>query len=247
MEVKQAPDTFFKTMADAQQDMLAVGGYMLGQGKGETGRPGNAESTNTWRTPTEPIESVPTAVAIMNSKASWEKLGRLLPAYAASFYTEPRVIAVQGKDRMYQWREFTGSIDLKDVSATIRVDEISLYPWSRASLRDSVASVLDSQFGQMLFMNEDGSPDMDRLSAAMNATGIDRSIPSLDPDVVEARNENMAFKEMKGQPKPEFWQDHGAHLNEHEKILKSMEFKAWQPQAQETFIQHVQQTSDMLN
>ena len=248
MEVKQAPDTFFRTMADAQNDMMAVGGYMFNQGnRGDTGQPGAGENRGSWRNPTEPVESGPTAVAIMNSKASWEQLGRLLPAYAAAFYTEPRVISVQGKDRMYQWREFTGSVDLKDISATIRVDEISLYPWSRASLRDSVASVLDSQFGQMLFMNEDGSPDMDRLSAAMNATGIDRSIPSLDPDIVEARNENMMFKEMKGQAQPEFWQDHGAHLNEHEKILKSMEFKAWQPQAQQVFVQHVQQTSEMLN
>jgi len=246
MEVRQAPDTFFKTMQDAQNDMMAIGGYMFKKG-GMGGSPAPGESSRAFRRPTEVIEEGPTAVAIMNSKASWEQLGRLMASYAAAFYAEPRVIAVQGKDRMYQWREFTGSIDLKDVSATIRVDEVSLYPWSRASLRDSVYSVLDSQFGQMLFMNEDGSPDMDRLSAAMNATGIDRSIPSLDPDVIEARNENMAFKEGRGGDGPQFWQDHGAHLDEHEKVLKSMEFKSWPQQAQQAFVQHVQGTSQMLN
>lgn len=246
MEVKSVPDTFYKAMQDAQNDMLTVAGYSLGKRTGQQSL-GQGESQKTWRTPSEPVEMGPSALAIMNSKASWEKLGRLMPSYAAAFYAEPRVIGVQGKDRMYQWREFIGTIDLKDISATIRVDEISLYPWSRASLRDSVYSVLDSSFGQMLFMNEDGSPNMDRLNAAMNATGIDVSIPSLDPDVTEARNENMDFKEGRPVQEPQFWQHHGKHLDEHERILKSAEFKGWQSDRQQAFIQHVQQTSQMMN
>ena len=139
------------------------------------------------------------------------------------------------------------SIDLKDINATIKIDETSLYPWNRQSLRDTLSAVMDTNFGQLLFSDAAGSPDMDRINAAMNATGIDVAMPSLDPDAVEAKNEHSAFKEGQGPQEPQFWQDHGAHLDEHEKVLKSMEFKSWPEQAQQAFVQHVQQTSQLMN
>jgi len=245
MEFRQVPDTFFKSLADAQNDMLMVGGYQFNQQKGAQDV-GQGDATNRWRKPSVPVELGPAALAIMNSSAAWEKIGKLIPAYAAAFYTEPRVIALQGADRTYQWKEFTGSIDLKDINATIKIDETSLYPWNRQSLRDTVSAVMDTNFGQLLFSDAEGNPNMDRINAAMNATGIDLAIEGLDPDVVEARNEHSAFKE--GQfSEAQFWQNHGAHLDEHEKVLKSMTFKSWPPEAQQAFVQHVQQTSELMN
>ena len=246
MEFRQAPDTFYRSMQDAQQDMMMVGGYQFNQPKG-TQDTGQGQSLNSFRKPSNPVELGPAALAIMNSSASWEKIGRLIPAYAAAFYTEPRVIAIQGTDRTYQWKEFIGAVDLKDINATIKIDETSLYPWNRQALKDSVASVLDSSFGQMLFAGPDGQPNMDRINAAMNATGIDTAIEGLDPDIIEARNEHSAFKEGQQVGPPEFWQQHEVHLDEHEKVLKSMTFKSWPPQAQDAFKQHVQATSEELN
>jgi len=253
METRQVPDTFYKSMQDAQNDMMMVAGYALSN-TGADPQLGQGSATNRFRTPSTPVEQGPTAVAIMNSKASWEQLGRLIPAYASEFYTEPRVLAIQGPDRMYQWKEFIGAVDLKDLSATIKVDEIALYPWSRQALRDSVASVMETRFGEILFMDPaTGQPNLERIHAAMNATGIDVAIPTIDPDISEARNEHMMFEEMQDPqmaqqaPQPQFWQNHQAHLNEHEIILKSISFQKWAQPGQQAFLQHVQQTSELMN
>jgi hypothetical protein len=254
METRQVPDTFYKSMQDAQNDMMMVAGYALGPNGEATQGLGQNTATNRFRTPDHPIEQGPTAVAIMNSRASWEHLGRLIPAYASEFYTEPRVIAVQGPDRRYQWKQFVGALDIKNVSATIKVDETALYPWSRAALRDSVTSIMETQFGQILFMDPaTGQPNLERIHAAMNATGIDVAIPSIDPDITEARNEHMMFEEMTSPqqsqqaPQPEFWQNHQAHLDEHETVLKSLSFQKWPDPGKQAFVQHVQATAQLMN
>lgn len=250
METRNVPETFYKSMDDARNDMMMVGGYTLSDPRDRQGL-GQGAATNRFRTPSNPVEQGPTAVAIMNSRASWEQLGRLIPAYASQFYTEPRVISIQGPDRRYQWKEFVGALDLKDIAATIKVDETSLYPWSRQALRDSVASVLDTQLGELLFVDPaTGQPNLNRIHAAMNATGVDVAIPTIDPDISEARNEHMMFQEIQDPrmaPQPEFWQNHQTHLDEHEAILKSLTFKSWPPVAQQAFLQHVQATAQLLN
>lgn len=245
MEYRQAPTTFFQSQQDIRQDLMLISGKQFE-------RPDelpSGGSTQRFRQPPTQDPGDSSALAQITSKPSWGKTGEVILHYVANFYTEPRVIGIQGPDKSYQWQEFTGS-DLEDLSATVKVDEIPLYPWNRQALRDTVVSLLSTQAGQMVFASPDGSPDMDKINSAMQATGLDVAVDTLSPDVLEARNEHMFFQNMQqGQqpPEPQPWQDHAVHWDEHTTVLKSLRFQSWPQEAQQAFLQHVDQTSQILD
>jgi hypothetical protein len=181
------------------------------------------------------------ALAVMNSADSWKELAYILLDYVAKFYTEPRTIALVGADRVYQWREFVGS-ELKDFKASIHIDETSLFTWNQQSTRDAVIALLGTPAGQMLFSSPDGTPDRERVDAAMDASGLEKGFQTLDPDVTEARNENYAFKTLQDpQQAPQVmeWQQDSAHLGEHYKEVKSVSFRGWPQPAQQAMQQHI--------
>ena len=250
MEFRQPPSSFFQMLQTDMQDMLGVGGFSFGQGQEPT--PGDIMPGARMRNPEKPKPGAQVQLAHINSKAGWQESGEIVIAYISNFYAEPRVIQIQGPDKSYQWQEFKGT-SLANVAAMVRVDETSLVPDTRKQLRDTMIALMGTDFGQMLIMGPDGQPDGDRLNAILNSAGIDVDMGSIDPDTLEARNEQAKFKAYNGQqppetlPQPQNWQEHATHYEEHSKVLKSMRFQSWAPPAQQAFLQHVEQTGQILS
>jgi len=234
------PEHFFKIKDDIADNMQMVGGYKLR-------RPPQlppGEATQRVRQPPKLAgEGEVVALAIINSKPAWERLGYVLLDYVGKFYSERRAFGIQGPDRTYQWREFVGS-DLANLPATLHVDEMPLYTWNRQSLRDTVIAILSTPAAGVLFAGPDGQIDRERVNAAMEAAGIDVSPDTLDPDVLEARNENHFFRSLPEDAEPpqvQSWQSDDVHLDEHKRELKSLSYRGWPPHAQQAFLEHVSQ------
>ncbi len=245
-------------------DIMTVGGYKLR--RQEQMPPGEVAGQGRFRAPPRMRnEGEQTMLAVINAKPAWEKMGYILLDYVSKFYTEDRAIAVVGPDKSYQWREFKGA-DLDNLQATLHVDELPLYTWNRQSMRDLVIGLMSSPGGSLFFGGADGQPDRAKIDAAMNAVGIDVAQDAIDPDVLEARNENNTFKglreigqsnAMPGQPPqaqfdrdaPQIapWNNHETHLQEHSKIPKSLEFQGWTPGKKQAFLGHMSQHEQAIS
>ncbi len=248
MEFRQPPSSFFTMLQNDISDMYAAGGYQIPT-QTQQSQPGQVSQFNRIRTPIEPRGSTQTSLAHINAKPGWQEAGEIIIAYVSKFYTEPRMVSIQGPDKLYQWQEFKGT-DLNNIAAAIRVDEASLFPWNRQELRDSMIAMLGTDFGGMVLADSKGNPDPDKISAVLNATGMDVAINALDADVMEARNIISEFKNMQQNqqpPEPKFWQDIDVHFEEYVKILKSKRFQSWEPNNQQAFLQYVQGFSELLN
>lgn len=245
-EAPQPPPIFQEMLDRTLQDMQFVGGYVNQRQEGLP--PG--EATSRVFQPDETVGGNPhIRIALINSAASWSRAGEVILNYVANFYTEPRIIAIQGPDKSYQWQEFTGT-DLANLEARIKVDKTSLYPWDKQSFRDSTIALLNTELGQILFADATGAPDMERIKAAAESIGLESSISVLDPDVLEARNEISDFRNLQqGQQPPQMqsWQNSEVHLDEKLRVVKSREFKAWSPPAQQALMANIQQHTERLN
>ena len=243
-QLPEPPALFEKLRAEFEQLSALVGLYKFR--KPPELPPGEARGS--MRQPQTAIVGEEVALAIVNAADSWTDLGYILLGYVGKFYTEPRSLAMVGPDKTYQWREFVGS-DLANLRATLRLNEVSLYPWNRQSIKDAVISLLGTQAGQLLFMNAEGQLDRDKISAAFEAAGLEEGFQTLDPDVLEARNELNDFRNLQeGQPPPEAkpWQNSPTHLEEKKKIVKSIPFKGWPKQAQDALLQNLSQHEQMI-
>jgi len=255
------PQAFPKEFQDLRStfadDIMTVGGYKFRRQE----QPPPGESKSSFRMPPRTKnEGEQVMLAIINSKPSWEKLGYILLDYVAKFYTETRAISIVGEDKSYQWKEFSGA-DLDNLQATIHVDELPLYTWNRQSMRDTVIGLMSTPGGAVFFAGPDGQPDQNKIQAAMNATGIDVAQDAVDPDVLEAKNENNAFDSGQhdmqidpnsGQPigggmETQVWNNHGTHLQEHSKIVKGLKFKSWPQERQQAFLQHMGQHEEAIS
>lgn len=248
MDVDDAPSGLFQVLNLIQGDLQITTGRAFEEG---SQLPEGLAQGRT-RQPAELKQSKAITTAFMNAKTAWKEVGEILMHYVGNFYNEDRVVAIQGPDKQFLWREFRGDQLVRegDLAATLMVDDIPLFPQNRQNLRDTVVALLQSQAGQLLFAGPDGQVDMDRVDAALQATGLDVHFDNLDPDVMEARNEEVAFRNLReGQDPPQVreWQEHGTHYESHTKILKGQRFKAWPQHAQQAFLQHVQQTGEVLN
>jgi hypothetical protein len=248
LNVDDAPAGLFNMLRQISNDMQFTSGRAFEEGD----QLPEGLSRGAFRQP-ESKTSRATTIGHMNAKASWKKVGEILLHYVASFYNEGRVVAVNGPDQGFLWRQFSGN-DLRSekggLAATLYVDDIPLFPQNRQNLRDTVISLLQSPAGQILFADATGAMDMDRIKGALQATGLDANLDIADPDALEARNEEMTFQFLQqGQqpPQPESWQNHEAHYASHILIPKSMRFKAWPPHAQQAFLQHIADTEEILN
>jgi len=248
-QIPAFPQQFMETRQAMAEDIMVVGGYKTRRDeKAPQGQP-----TQPFRTPPRTRnEGENVTLAIINSKPSWERAGYVLLDYVARFYTEERSLAIVGADKTYQWRAFKGS-DLDNLQATLHVDELPLYTWNRQGMRDTVIGVLNSPAAGILFADESGQPDKEKINAAMNATGIDVAPDTLDHDVLEARNENNMFSSgahdqqqdpQSGEPTggglpTDPWNNHETHLAEHSKVPKTLQFKAWPDPRKKAFLQHM--------
>lgn len=247
MEVSDAPAGLFRVLDIIQRDMAITSGAAFE----EAGELPEGLAISRFRAPAETKTNKSVSTAFHNTKASWKEVGETLLHYVSEFYNEPRVVAIQGADRSFLWKEFSGS-SLKrgdSLAFTLFVDDIPLFPSNRQNLRDTVIAVLQSPAGQILFSGPDGRIDIDRVRAAIQAAGLDTSLDYTDPDVLEARNEHTVFQNWNGGdlPKPQSWQNHLTHYTEHANVLKSQSFGAWAPERQAMFIQHFSETAEILN
>lgn len=236
--IPSPPPVFRELREELTDAALLVGGYKLRRAKELP--PG--EATSRFRQPPKmQNEGEQVALAHINSGPSWKKLAYILLDYVSKFYEDSRTLSTVGVDRIYQWRDFKGA-DLKNLMATLHVDELPLYPWNRQSMRDNVMAALSSPGAQILFMGPDGQLDRERVDAALEATGLDVASSTLDPDVAESRNENHMFRNLQSPeeaPKVEPWQSHEAHVHEHKKELKSVSFRGWSDVQRQAFLEHV--------
>lgn len=232
------PEIFQHLREELVDTTLLIGGYKLRRAKELP--PGEA-SQRFRQPPKMQNEGEQVALAHINSSPSWKKVGYILLDYVARFYEENRTLSTVGADRIYQWRDFKGS-DLSNLTATLHVDELPLYPWNRQSMRDNVIAVLGSPGAQVLFQGADGQLDRERVDAALEATGLDVASSTLDPDIAEARNENCMFRNLQDPqqaPGVQAWQNHEQHVYEHKKELKTVSFRSWAEPAQQAFLEHV--------
>jgi len=248
LEVSDAPGGLFRILQIAQQDMQISSGRPFE----EQDQLPEGLATSRIRVPSEMKTSRVITTAHIDSKSAWKEVGEILLHYVGNFYNEERVVAVHGPDKGFQWAKFSGQQLMRDgdLAATIRVDDIPLFPQNRQNLRDTVIALLQTQAGQILFADPSGQLDMDRVNAALQATGLDVNLNLNDADVLEARNEQIEFKNWDGQselPEPQIWQNHNVHWDEHSATLKSRRFRAWRPEARQAFLEHLQATGDILN
>ena len=248
LDVDDAPAGLFRMLGQVASDMNFTSGRPFEEG--DSLPEGIAKGA--FRQP-EAKGSKAVTIGHICAKASWKRVGEILMHYVATFYNEGRVVAVNGPDQGFLWRQFSGDDLLSQkggLAATLYVDDISLFPQNRQNLRDTVISLLQSSAGQILFADATGAMDMDRIKGALQATGLDSNLDITDPDALEARNEEMMFQFLQpGQQPPsvESWQNHEAHYASHVLIPKSMRFKAWSPEAQQAFLQHIADTEEVLN
>lgn len=236
--VPEPPDLFERVRNEAREDMLIVGGYRFGR---QEDLPHGESVARTRKAPSTLNQGMEVGLAHLNSKAAWEELGYVLLAYMGQYYDDQRTAMISGPDRQYQWRELKASA-LQNLRARLRVDETPLYPWNRQSLQDAVIGVLNTQAGSLMFTDAQGNLDRDRIEAAFQATGLDSIVATTDPDVLEARNENYAFRNMQEgtePPKVMPWQEDASHIAEHKREVKSLQFQTWPPEAQQAFLQHI--------
>lgn len=250
MEFRQPPNSFFTMLQTDLQDMLGVGGFSFGPAQEPS--PGDIIPGARIRVPEKPKPGAQVQVAHLNAKAGWQEAGEVVVGYVANFYEEPRVIQIQGPDKSYQWQEFRGT-DLNNVATTLRVDETALIPETRKQLRDTVIALMGTDFGQFLIAGPDGQPDGDRLNAILNAAGVDVDLGAVDPDTLEARNENAAFKAFDGRTDPALlpqiqeWQEDPTHYEEHIRVLKSKRYQSWPEPGKQALLQHVQGHAERMN
>jgi hypothetical protein len=248
MPAEDAPAGLFQILNLTQNDMAITSGRVFEE---QDQLPEGIAQTRI-RAPSAFKASKAITTAHLSSKSSWKELGEILMYYVGNFYNEGRVVAIQGPDRGFLWREFSG-MDLMSetgLAASLDVQDIPLLPQSRQNLRDSVIALLQTQAGQILFAGPDGQFDMDRINAAIKAVGIDVDLDVVDPDVLEARNEQVEFRNLQDPemaPKIQPWQNHTAHYIEHTKIPKSLRFRAWPDAARQALLQHIAETEQMLN
>ena len=247
LDVDDAPRGLFQMLGQIQNDMQFVSGRPFE----EQDQLPEGLAKGSFRS-TEVKASRAVTIGHLASRAAWKKVGEILMYYVGNFYNENRFVGIQGPDRGYLWRQFAGKDLLREggLAATLRVDEIPLVPHNRQNLRDTTIALLQSQAGQIMFAGADGQLDMDRVKGALQATGLDVNLDVVDPDYLEARNEEMTFQFLKpGEepPKLEMWQNHNSHWDTHVKIPKSLAFKAWSQENQQAFLAHLQETGEKLN
>jgi hypothetical protein len=240
LQVPEPPAIFDRIRQEMTELSLVIGGYRFVRPK----EPEPGTQLPQHRVQRTLNEAGVMGLAVMNSKAAWQRFGTILLDFVSNFYDDRRAIAIVGQDRTYQWVEFKQT-DLARLNAHIHVDELPLFTWNREAMKNTILGLLDSNAAQAIFTKADGQLDRERLDAALEGAGVDLPFETLDPDILAARNENAAFA--RGEATDVGPRDDDAqHLQEHDRVLKSLTFKAWPEEAQQAFLQHIAEHEQRL-
>lgn len=196
----------------------------------------------------------PTLMAIEDAIA---EIGRRDLILAQRYYREERTIKVKGENGVWQFRSFSGA-DLSE-SMDVEVEVGSSFPWSKSARQDMALQILQTFPG--LATNPDGTVNNLKLAKYLDVGGLSAFETENDPDANEIDREHAQFEAIgqhqdpnvpsgeRGVPQIGFWQDHAAHFAGHCAFLKRdrSRFDRWSPEAQQLFLQHVQQTLDAVH
>jgi hypothetical protein len=190
--------------------------------------------------------------SIMALETAIEEIGRRELAVVQQKYTEERTIQIRGDRGRAEFRSFKGS-DLRD-GLDVRVQAGSSAPWSKSAQLDIKLSTI--QAVPQLVLKPDNSVDMQKFEKFMDvgATGLSAFASDEDPDLVEIEREHSMFEAYdpsKGSnelPQLAFWQTHPIHLKQHYDFMKRSRnrFNRWSPDAQQAFLNHMQETAQAI-
>ncbi len=238
------PPHLFQMRNDVIRDMQMEVGYQTSRPTPPP--PGATPQLRQQQRPTG--EGTELATLEHATHAAWQYQGRVVLSYMKTFYTPGRMIHTVGPDKLHQWRAFS-QMDLQRLPTAVHLDKQALFSTNRQHNRDTVIGLMNTPASQVLFsdITPEGQPiiDKDRVEVAMQAVGIDVGIADLDPDIAEARNEHAMI--MNGQQievRPH--QNHPAHVDEHQRIMKGISYRSWPKEAQQALEQNIQQHQEAL-
>lgn len=164
-------------------------------------------------------------------------------------YTDERLYYAAGPGRRYMVKSFQAS-DLEGA-----VDVVPQAGSTRAGSEVARQAVIMELAKVAPFLFEDpensGRPDAARFARALQLGGLEAAYESEDVHRTEAMREEEAFSLLGGMedveiPRPEPWQDHRIHFNQHRRTLAGAEWRQWPQEAQDAFLAHFLATRDAM-
>lgn len=184
-----------------------------------------------------------------NWRNFWRDTLRKYVCFMQQYMSLEQLTEILGKDRLEEIQSFKAA-DLDDVVDWVASDHG--LPRTRDELRQ-----------EMMAMFDKGALDINDPAVRQKAYqlfGETGMMQGFNKDATNARLENQAFKNGKGDPNQPGGQyippqivpmhqpleDNAVHLYFHADQVKSQDFKKWNPAAQQALIQHVMQTQMLM-
>ncbi|KPJ96763.1 MAG: hypothetical protein AMS18_00475 [Gemmatimonas sp. SG8_17] len=186
---------------------------------------------------------------------SLSKLGHLVLWTIRQNYTEPRTVAIVGKNTgEFLYRDFVGE-DLDpgrsgSLSIQVKVQEGSMFPWLKAAAQEMALQLLQTPVGQMLLQSPDGQLDRNRLSDILQVGGLESLVDTTDLDTAEAERTYDDLAQHDGRsplPSPHEWQNLAVHVSTFERHLKSKAFTSLPPPNQRLVLAYYKQLTMVLS
>ena len=201
---------------------------------------------------TSDSEFMPT---LFSMESALEECGRRELILAQRHYREERMISIRTQDGKYLFRSFTNA-DLR-AGHDVRVSVGSAFPWNKAAQLDTRFSFIQA-FPGLVTNAQTGEVDGKKLAGYMGdgLPGFGAFEPEADADLVQTNREHSMF-EMYDPMSPDgshdlpqisFMDNAMVHYQQHTDFWKKdwERFRRWAPQAQQAFLQHIQQTLQQL-
>jgi hypothetical protein len=151
------------------------------------------------------------AYAVRSKERAIQEIGQQLLKLVREFWDEERLIRVVGRNDVFNAMTFVGS-DLRE-NTDYRVIPGSGLPRSKAAQEAKIMEM--AQSGMLPVANALKLLDMPDIAAV---------VADVEVDVIEADKENLVMSQGEYAP-VEIWQDHVAHIDEHDAFKKREEYK----------------------
>ena len=184
------------------------------------------------------MDDSPSSVPLSYIERAVQGMGRNLLSIVKQHWDEPRMVLVLGQDNEIERRSFLAG---DDVGGQYQVLEGSAWPYTKAERQ---AEILQLHERQLI----DGDEALKRLDmGAVRGIREEREI-----DFREARLENQKFESLETTilpdgtigfesevPVPEDFQNHMAHIQTHLRLMKSPQWRTWDPYKKMALEAHV--------
>jgi hypothetical protein len=173
-----------------------------------------------------------------------ERIGFLMLWFVRNYYDDARTIAVSGTEQgSWLYRDFIGSdLDPKgmtELAFQVKVQEGSMFPWSKAAAQEVALQLLATPVGQALLLDETGALDKGALSRVLQVGGLDSLVNATDLDKAEAERHYNYIVTGTGTPQgPMPWQNLQKHIEVFADHMKQSSFEALGPDIQQYVVQY---------